>query len=95
MANENVNLEWENHNQLIATTFKRLYEDETMTDVTVYCKDGPLRAHKLVMSICSPYFSKIYQMNPGLHMVVMVIKQKSLRITFISLFFFFRSMELQ
>lgn len=72
MAKENFNLQWENHNQLIASTFKRLYEDETLTDVTVYCKDGPLRAHKLVLSICSPYFNRIYQMNPGVHMVVMV-----------------------
>lgn len=74
MAKEIFNLEWENHNELIASTFKRLYEDETLTDVTVYCKDGPLRAHKLVLSICSPYFNKIYQMNPGVHMVVMVYK---------------------
>lgn len=69
---ETVNLEWENHHQIIGATFKRLYEDETLTDVTIYCKDGPIRAHKLVMSICSPYFSRIYQMNPGVHMVVMV-----------------------
>lgn len=77
MAKESFALEWENHNQLIANTFKKLYEDETLTDVTVYCKDGPLRAHKLVLSICSPYFNRIYQMNPGVHMVVMVIKFKS------------------
>lgn len=73
MANDEiVNMEWENHNQDIANTFKRLYEDETLTDVTVHCKDGPLRAHKLVLSISSPYFNRIYQMNPGVHMVVMV-----------------------
>lgn len=90
MAKENFNLEWENHNQLIANTFKRLYEDETLTDVTVYCKDGPLRAHKLVMSICSPYFNRIYQMNPGVHMVVMVwYNKKCISIKLFEFIYFF------
>ena len=33
-----------------------LYESDGMTDVTLCCEEGRVRAHKLILSTCSDYF---------------------------------------
>lgn len=40
--------------------FQKLYNDEQMVDCTLSCSDGMIKAHKLVLSACSPYFTQLF-----------------------------------
>lgn len=54
----------------ISKLFKKLYDDEELTDVTIYCKDGSIKAHKLILSTSSPYFHKIFTENTKDHPIL-------------------------
>lgn len=54
----------------ISNLFKKLYNDEQLTDVTIYCKDGSIKAHKLILSTSSPYFHKIFTENTKDHPIL-------------------------
>jgi len=40
--------------------FATLYQTEGLSDVTLACDDGNVRAHKLVLSTCSDYFLELF-----------------------------------
>lgn len=40
--------------------FHNLQKDEKMCDVTIAAGGRLFKAHKLVLSVCSPYFQKIF-----------------------------------
>lgn len=45
-------------------------EDEFLTDVTLCCDGKRLRAHKILLSVCSTYFRETFMENPCKHPVV-------------------------
>lgn len=47
----------------ISDAFKTLYNEEQLSDVTICCKEGSLKAHKLILAANSPYFCKIFREN--------------------------------
>ncbi len=49
-------LTWSNHVLTLETVFTSLLETEKLTDVTLLCDNGAIRAHKLILSACSNYF---------------------------------------
>jgi hypothetical protein len=53
MSGEDFLLKWNDHHSLFFAGAEQLCESEEYTDVT-------LAAHKLVLSICSPYFLLLF-----------------------------------
>lgn len=72
MASLNMQLVWDKHLQNIGELFKNLYEDDVLVDVIISCKDGNLKAHKIVLSACSPYFQRIFSENPCKHPTIIM-----------------------
>ena len=51
--------------------FQDLYEEDRLTDVTLVCEDQTqFKAHKIVLSACSPVFKKIIDNNPSQHPLI-------------------------
>ncbi|XP_022201850.2 protein bric-a-brac 2 [Nilaparvata lugens] len=72
MANKSFHLRWNNHLQNLRTLFESIYNEQNLVDVTLSCSDGMLKAHKLVLSACSPYFEAVFRDNPCKHPVVIL-----------------------
>ena len=36
-----------------------LRKDDKLSDVTLVCEDGEIRAHRVILSACSPFFSRV------------------------------------
>lgn len=65
-------LRWNNHLTNLRSLLEALYTDQNLVDVTLSCSDGTLRAHKLMLSACSPYFETIFTSHEGEHPVVIL-----------------------
>lgn len=50
--------------------FHNLQKDEKMVDVTIAAGGRVFKAHKLVLSVCSPYFQKIFLEHPSTHPIL-------------------------
>lgn len=59
-----VRLLQEKYQENVETMFRNLLKDESLCDVTIHCKDGIIRGHKVILAACSPYFKKIFQEHP-------------------------------
>jgi hypothetical protein len=56
MASQRFCLRWNNHQSNLLSVFDQLLHDESFVDVTLAVEGQLLRAHKMVLSACSPYF---------------------------------------
>lgn len=77
-SDKSFHLRWNNHLSNLRTLLEYLYNEQSFVDVTLSCADGMIRAHKLVLSACSPYFDTIFRENPCKHPTV-ILKGVSLR----------------
>lgn len=65
---EHFNLAWNQFESCAATTFKNLLADQDFADVTLACDgDKQVKAHKVILSSCSPFFRKVLLKNPHQH----------------------------
>lgn len=56
-SRENFALRWNDFHGNISSSFKQLRESPEFLDVTLFCdKDNSVKAHKVILSACSPYF---------------------------------------
>ncbi|KAH0561582.1 protein jim lovell [Cotesia glomerata] len=65
-------LRWNNHQAHILQSFEALLHAEIFVDVTLVCSDNSLRAHKVVLSACSPFFERIFAEHPCKHPVIVL-----------------------
>ncbi|XP_031780066.1 protein jim lovell [Nasonia vitripennis] len=65
-------LRWNNHQTHILQAFEALLHAEVLVDVTLVCADQSLRAHKVVLSVCSPFFERIFAEHPCKHPVIVL-----------------------
>ena len=49
-------LKWNNHRSTLFSVFDTLLEEESLVDVTLSAEGQFLRAHRVILSACSPYF---------------------------------------
>ena len=59
MANERLCLKWNDFQGLAQESFAELRNDTDFADVTLVCEDQSIKAHKLILSACSPLFKKL------------------------------------
>ncbi|XP_059482310.1 protein jim lovell-like isoform X2 [Neocloeon triangulifer] len=65
-------LRWNNHQYHILNALDALLQDEAFVDVTLVCDEGRVRAHRIVLSACSPYFQRILLETPCKHPVIVL-----------------------
>ncbi|GJQ69398.1 hypothetical protein Trydic_g6513 [Trypoxylus dichotomus] len=70
MAGEQFSLCWDNFHKNMSSGMHSLLESEDLVDVTLAVDGKHLKAHKMVLSVCSPYFRELFQMNPCKHPIV-------------------------
>jgi len=71
-------LKWNNHHSNLLSVFDDLYKQQSFCDVTLACDGTVIRAHKNVLSACSPFFHAVFMANPCKHPVVIL---KDIRFT--------------
>ena len=49
---------------LARSSFAELRADTDFTDVTLACEDQSIKAHKVILSACSPFFKKLLKNHP-------------------------------
>ena len=65
------NLTWSEFGNTAGETIRNLVSDKDFTDVTLACGDGQqIKAHKVILSSCSPFFRNILVKNPHQHPMV-------------------------
>lgn len=72
MSQSHYSLRWNNHQSHILSAFDALLQAETLVDVTLVCAETSVRAHKVVLSACSPFFQRIFSENPCKHPVIVL-----------------------
>lgn len=56
-------LRWNNYQSSITSAFENLRDDEDFVDVTLACDGRSLKAHRVVLSACSPYFRELLKVR--------------------------------
>ncbi|KAK9877161.1 hypothetical protein WA026_016903 [Henosepilachna vigintioctopunctata] len=65
-------LKWNNFHSNLSSGFHELFEAAEMVDVTLAADGKLLQAHKVVLSICSPFFKEMFKINPCKHPIVIL-----------------------
>ena len=66
-AGEKFCLRWNDFENNISNSFRELRDDKDFFDVTLACDDNQLKAHKVILSACSPFFRSVLKKNPHPH----------------------------
>lgn len=65
-------LRWNNYQSNLTAVFDQLLQSESFVDVTLACDGHSMKAHKMVLSACSPYFRTLFFENPCQHPIVIM-----------------------
>ncbi|KAJ9598250.1 hypothetical protein L9F63_011071, partial [Diploptera punctata] len=66
------NLRWNNHTNNILQVFLEQLTNENLVDVTLSCQGQFLKAHKMILSACSPYFQELFRQHSAQHPVIIL-----------------------
>lgn len=56
-------LRWNTFNTFVAKGLGSLLEEDEFTDVTLASEGQFLRAHKMLLSMCSPFFKRLFKVR--------------------------------
>lgn len=65
-------LRWNNYQSNLTCVFDQLLQNESFVDVTLACDGHSIKAHKMVLSACSPYFQSLFFDNPCQHPIIIM-----------------------
>ncbi|KAB7497729.1 UNVERIFIED_CONTAM: hypothetical protein RMT77_007183 [Armadillidium vulgare] len=65
-------LRWNEFQSNMVSSFRHLREEKSFTDVTLACDGQTCKAHKMVLSACSPYFKALLEENPSKHPIIIL-----------------------
>lgn len=63
MSGEQFSLIWNSFPRNLSSGLYTLLIDEQLVDVTLTAEGKILRAHKLILSVCSTYFNRLFKVN--------------------------------
>ncbi|XP_015602561.1 zinc finger and BTB domain-containing protein 7C isoform X2 [Cephus cinctus] len=72
MAGEQFSLVWNSFPRNLSSGLYTLLTDEHLVDVTLAAEGQILRAHKLILSVCSTYFRELFKGNSCKHPIVIL-----------------------
>lgn len=72
MNGEQLSVKWSNFQSTIVAAFESLQSTEDLADVTLTCEGLNVKAHKVILSACSPYFRTVFRENPCSHPIVIL-----------------------
>ena len=64
-------LKWNDFQENIQSSFRRLRRTADFADVTLSCEDGEVEAHKVILSSCSPIFERLLKKNKHHQLIFM------------------------
>lgn len=56
-------LKWNDFQSNMVSSFRHLRDEKSFTDVTLACEGQTCKAHKMVLSACSPYFKSLLEVG--------------------------------
>ena len=59
MTDEKLCLKWNNFQDVLKASVGDLRVETDFTDVTLACEDQSFKAHKVILSACSPFFKRL------------------------------------
>ncbi|XP_050298789.1 longitudinals lacking protein-like isoform X2 [Anthonomus grandis grandis] len=65
-------LKWNDFQSNMVSSFRHLRDEKSFTDVTLACEGQTCKAHKMVLSACSPYFKSLLEENPSKHPIIIL-----------------------
>lgn len=71
-AHQQFCLRWNNYGRNLTNVFDQLLQNESFVDVTLACDGQSIKAHKMVLSACSPYFQSLFFENPCQHPIIIM-----------------------
>ena len=77
MTTEKLCLKWNDFQDMIQASFEELRGDNDFTDVTLACEDQSIKAHKVILSACSPFFRKLLKTHSHPHPLIYMRGMKS------------------
>lgn len=83
MTDEHYNLKWNNHQPNFISVFQSLLQLEELVDVTLSVEGKHIKAHKIILSACSPYFKVSllrlipHYLQPNLFYFILVFQSKA------------------
>jgi len=65
-------LRWHKHQSNLLTGLEQILHDESFADVTLAAEGQFMRAHKIILASCSPYFQALFESHPDKHPIVIL-----------------------
>ncbi|XP_077516207.1 uncharacterized protein LOC144126121 [Amblyomma americanum] len=72
MGSQQFCLKWKSHYSNLLSALDQLLFSESFTDVTLACEGLSLKAHRAMLSACSPFFQTIFAENQCQHPIVIL-----------------------
>lgn len=65
-------LKWNSFHSNMSDVFQNMLVHENLVDVTLACEGASIKAHKMILAACSPYFQNLFMANPCKHPIVIL-----------------------